>query len=136
MEFITHNFIWIALAIVSGGALIAPLLRAGGKHTINVNQAVMLINRQDAVVVDVRSSGDFASGHLPNARNIELAELEKRFAELGKNRKRPVIVVCQSGMRGASAGDRLRKSGFEEVFNLDGGIGAWSAAGQPLVREA
>lgn len=133
MEFITQNLVWIALAVVSAALLIAPLMRAGGKDNITVTQAVMLINREDAQVIDVRAAAEFAKGHFPSARNIELGELDKHIDELGKLRKRPLIIVCQSGMRGASAGEKLRKAGFEKVYNLEGGIAAWSQAGQPLV---
>lgn len=136
MEFITQNIVWLAIAVVSGGMLLAPMLRGGSKNGVTTNQAVLLINRQDAVVVDVRSAEEFAGGHLPDARNIPPAEFDKRLDEIGKNRKRPVILVCQSGMRSATAIDQLQKAGFEQVFSLDGGIAAWSQAGQPLVRGA
>lgn len=137
MEFVQQNLFWIVLALVSGGMLVFPLFRGGsGANAVSPTQAVMLINRQDAAVIDVRESGEFEAGHLPNARHIPLTELEKRAAELTKLKKKPVILVCQTGARSGKAIDTLRKLGFEQVLNLAGGVMAWSQANQPLVKGA
>lgn len=135
MEFLlqNHNYVWLALAIVSGAMLLIPMLR-GNADGVSPQQAVLLVNRENAVIVDVREEAEFAAGHLPAARNIPLKEIEARSSELKKFIKRPLILVCQSGNRSRNALEVLRKAGFERVVNLDGGFAAWSQAGQPVSR--
>jgi rhodanese-related sulfurtransferase len=94
--------------------------------------ATRLINDTNAIVLDVRASGEFESGHLPNARNIPLDDLERRAGDLPAGR--PVIVCCATGARSAKAAASLRKAGRQDVFNLDGGLNAWRQAGLPVVK--
>ncbi len=133
MEFIQQNWYWAALAAVSGSLLVVTSLKGG--RGISPAQATMLINREDAIVVDVRESAEYSSGHLLNARHIPLGELEKRLGELDKFKDKPVILNCQSGSRSASACGVLRKAGFNHVHNLEGGIAAWEQAGMPISRK-
>lgn len=136
MQFVADNLIWITVAFVSGGMLLWPLIRGKtGGPAVSPMQATQLINREDAIVVDVRDQQEYAKGHIPNARHIPLAQFDKRIDELEKFKKRPVIVNCQSGNRSYSACAALRKSGFEKVFNLDGGASAWEQAGLPLTTK-
>ena len=128
-----YNYFWLGLAIISGAMLLVPMLR-GNSDAVSPQQAVLLVNRENAVIVDVREKTEFAAGHLPAARNIPLKEIEARSSELKKFMKRPLIVVCQSGNRSRNALDALRKAGFERVVNLDGGFAAWLQAGQPISR--
>ena len=132
MEFIQQNWYWAALAAVSGTLLVVTSLKGG--RGISPTQATMLINREDAIVVDVRESAEYSAGHLLNARHIPLGELEKRLGELDKFKDKPVILNCQSGSRSASACGVLRKAGFNNVHNLEGGIAAWEQAGMPISR--
>lgn len=132
MEFIQQNWYWAALAAVSGTLLVVTSVR--GSRGISPAQATQLINRSDAVVIDVRDAGEYAAGHLLNAQHIPLAELDKRLGELDKLKDKPVILNCQTGGRSASACDILRKAGFTQVHNLEGGIAAWEQAGMPISR--
>lgn len=132
MEFIQHNWYWAALAAVSGTLLIVTSLRGG--RGISPAQATQLINRDDAVIIDVRDAAEYAAGHLLNAQHIPLGELEKRVGELEKLKDKPVILNCQSGSRSTSGCDILRKAGFTQVHNLEGGIAAWEQAGMPISR--
>ena len=83
MEFIQHdwNWAWATLAAVSGTLLLVTSLRGGGRG-VSPAQATQLINREDAIVVDVRESGEYAAGHIPDARHIPLGDLAKRAGEL------------------------------------------------------
>jgi len=128
-----YNYFWLFLAVISGAMLFVPLIR-GNPDAVSPQQAVLLVNRENAVIVDVREQTEFAAGHLPAARNIPLKEIEARSSELKKFIKRPLIVVCQSGNRSRNALGALRKAGFERVVNLDGGFAAWLQAGQPVSR--
>jgi rhodanese-related sulfurtransferase len=134
MEFVHQNIMWVIAAAVSGGMLLASFLRAGGKG-ISVTEATLLINREDAVVVDVRETSEWSTGHIPNARHIALGQFKQRVGELDKAKSKPVIVCCATGNRSSSACGALKKAGFERVFNLNGGIRAWSDAGLPVTMK-
>lgn len=133
MEFIKANLVWVIMALVSGGMLLWPLIRnrAGGP-SLTPLQATLMINREDALVLDVREPAEWSKGHIPNARHIPLGQIEKRLAELDKFKNRPIIVSCASGNRSSSVCSTLRKAGFEKVYNLAGGLPAWEQAGQPV----
>lgn len=135
MDFIAENIMWVMLAFISGGMLIIPMLRGGGAGNVSVTEATLLLNRQDAVVLDVRETGEWDAGHITGARHIALAQLDKRLSELEKFKERPVIVCCASGNRSSSACGSLRRAGFQKVFNLAGGLGAWRDAGLPVTTK-
>jgi rhodanese-related sulfurtransferase len=123
-------------AVVSGGMLVWPLInrliRPGNEDS--PLEAVQLINRRDAVVIDVRDAAEYAAGHITNARHIPEAQVAERLKELEKIKARPLIVTCRAGGRAASAAAVLRKHGFGEVFALRGGIAAWQQASMPLEK--
>ena len=124
-------------AVVTGGMLMWPLvsrLLGGSASQVGPTEAVQLINRRDALVLDVRDKADFAAGHIPNARNIPLPELGGRLREIEKFKARPIVVNCQSGTRSAAVCSMLRKNGFGEVFSLRGGIGGWVEASLPVEK--
>jgi rhodanese-related sulfurtransferase len=86
-------------------------------------------------MVDVREPAEFNAGHAPNAKNIPLAQLDKRIGELDKFKSRPLVVVCQTGGKSHAATAALRKAGFAEVVVLAGGIGAWQQASMPVEKK-
>ena len=98
--------------------------------------ATQLINRQNAVMLDLRESKEYAEGHVPNALHIPLSQLASRGGELGKLTGRPLIAYCDRGNRSRSAGSALSKLGFAEVYTLRGGVRAWTEAGLPLAKGA
>jgi rhodanese-related sulfurtransferase len=135
MEFITKNIFLIAIALVSGGMLIWPLLRRGaGGPWVTTLEATQLINRSDALVVDLRGAEDYAKGHILGAKAIPLADLERRAAELDKHKAKPLILYCDAGNRSGGAVATLRAKGFASVHNLAGGYAAWQQAGLPVEK--
>lgn len=130
------NMLLLGLAVVSGGLLIFPLFSRGMRTSTEVGptDAVMLINRKDAVVIDVRDDTEFAGGHITNARHVPEKQLDERIKELEKFKAKPVIVSCGNGRRSAGVADSLRKQGFADVVALRGGISAWVQAGMPLEK--
>jgi rhodanese-related sulfurtransferase len=130
------NMVLLGLAVVSGGMLLFPLFSRGMRTATEIGpaDAVMLINRKDAVVLDVRGEGEFSGGHITNARHIPEKQLESRMKELEKFKTKPVIVSCGSGRRASAVAASLRKQGFADVVALRGGIGAWVQAGMPLEK--
>ncbi len=136
MEFIVKNWALVMIAAVSGGMLLWPLLRKGsGGPWVNTLQATQLMNREDALVIDLRPAEEFAKGHILGAKNLPLAELERRAGELDKHKAKPVILHCADGNRAANGVALLRKSGFASVVNLSGGYAAWQQAGLPVEKK-
>src|SRR5579859_4601768 len=114
--------------------LIWPLLRrTTGGPWVSTAQATHLINREDALLVDVREPGEFGAGHILGARNVPLARIDGS-GDLAKRKDKPVIVYCEGGERAAKAAAALRKLGFSRVVNLNGGLPAWQQAGLPIQK--
>lgn len=133
MEFVTQNIWLILLAAVSGFMLLSGGLmgRLAGVKQIGPQEAVMLFNHEDALVLDVREPSEWADGHIAHARHIPLSKLKDKLSELEKHKGKPIIAVCRSGNRSAHACGTLKKAGFENLHNLAGGMQAWESAGLP-----
>jgi rhodanese-related sulfurtransferase len=101
---------------------------------VSALEAVQLMNRRDAVVLDVRENVEFAAGHIPNARNIPVGEFDKRARELEKLKSRPIIVTGLSGARAAKIIAALKKIGVAEVVALRGGLNGWVEASLPVEK--
>ena len=135
VEFVRNNLLLFAVAFVSGAMLLWPLVRrTTGGPWVSTTQATHLINREEALVVDVREPNEFAAGHVLGAKNLPLARLDASGADLAKRKERPVIVYCDGGERSAKALAALKKQGFTRVANLSGGIAAWQQAGLPVEK--
>lgn len=136
MEFITENILLIGLAIGSGVMLLLPSLgkKANGVPNLSSGDAVTLINRSRAVILDVRDAKEFAEGHIAEAKNIPLDVLADRLSELKKYKNKPILVNCQRGVRGAKACDILQKAEFTTVHHLKGGLNAWLSDDLPIVK--
>jgi rhodanese-related sulfurtransferase len=135
LKFVTDNIFLVAVAFVSGAMLVWPAVRrAGAGASVSTLQATLLINQQNALVLDVREAVEYEKGHMLNARNIAIGEIDARAAEIEKYKAKPVIIVCDNDNRSGRAATVLRKLGFEQVSTLSGGIGAWRQAGLPLEK--
>lgn len=102
--------------------------------SITSDQLTRLVNQENALLVDTRSPEQFQAGHIVNAVNIPTKELDQASKKLPKGKKRPVVVYCQSGRTSMKACQQLEKQGFEQIFNLKGGITAWVNDKLPLSR--
>jgi rhodanese-related sulfurtransferase len=107
--------------------------RRGGQ-AVTAQQLVDLVNRENALVLDVRDKKDFESGHIVNAVNIPYTSLESRIDELNKYKERPLVVACKMGQHSGTAGTMLRKKGFSDVRRLTGGIAEWRNQNLPVVK--
>jgi rhodanese-related sulfurtransferase len=130
------NMLLLGLALSSGGMLLWPLVSRPFRqtHEVGAIEAVQLINRRDALVLDVRDTGDFTAGHVAHARHISESQLAERMKDLDKHKSRPIVVTCKTGARAPGVVGQLRKRGFTEAFALRGGIAAWQQAGLPLEK--
>lgn len=131
-----YHLVLFATVVVSGAMLLFPLFARGMRASLEVEPtgAVMLINRKDAVVIDLRNDKEYAEGHITGARHVPENSITDRLAELERYKTKPVIVACASGRRGAAVAGQLRKQGFTEAVTLRGGIAAWRQAGMPLEK--
>ncbi len=136
MEFLVNNWYLVAMAVVSGGLLFWPMLRGGrGAGSVSPEQAVQLINRERAVLVDVSEPAEFAAGHPAGAKNVPFGSLESSGV-LPKNKALPLVLVCPSGARASRAVGIARKLGFENARSLAGGLAAWREANLPVEKSA
>ncbi len=136
LQFLQDNIWMILIALTSGAMLVWSFLgnRLRGIKEVDHIAATQLINHKNALVLDVREQSEYDSGHVLNSKLIPLGKLNERLGELEKYRDRPIIVVCRSGQRSASACAFLGKKGFAQAHNLSGGIMAWQKAGLPLEK--
>ena len=134
MKFIIDNWMLISVALVSGAMLLWPIIQGGTGGGLTAANAVQLINRERAVVVDVCQPDEFAAGHVNGAKNVPLAEFERRLPEVVKNKTVPLILVCASGMRAKRALAAAQKLGYQQAQLLAGGMKAWKDANLPIER--
>ena len=127
--------------LVAGFFAVASLLiwsyigpRFRNYKAITPFEATRLINHEDAVFLDIREQNEYGGGHVINSVHIPMSLLDKRLSELEKHRGKPIIVGCRSGSRSGQVCARLKKNGFETVYNLGGGLTAWESANLPLSK--
>ena len=128
-----HWYLFVALAVIAG--LLTYNLIVGERGSVDPLGATALINHQDAAVIDVRPAADFAQGHIINAVNIPMNGFKNQMGVLSKYKGKPIIVSCRSAAQSSTACGLLRKQGFDDVYNLKGGVMAWQAASLPLTRK-
>jgi len=106
-----------------------------GFSVLRPADATLLINRESALVVDLRPLADFDKGHIPGSKNVLMSQFDPENKQLAPAKSLPVVLVCKTGMIASGAAKRLKKAGFERIFVLDGGIGGWQQAELPLVKK-
>lgn len=134
MDFLVDNWMLVAIALLAAGALLWDIVgeRLAGMPRLTPAQTVQLINRENAAVVDLRSTEVFARGHITGAVNLPAAQLGEAAARLGKVAGRPLVLVCDGHAAAVAAGRRLRESGSQRLYLLAGGMGAWREASLPV----
>ena len=136
MSFIQTNWLLILVAVLSGAMLVWPLVqrRFSPAKDVGTLDATQLLNRENALLLDVRETQEYEGGRLPNALHIPLSQLDSRATELAKHAARPVIAYCMSGNRIRTAGNALARAGFQRIYSLQGGYRAWKDAGLPVEK--
>ena len=136
MNFLLQNWYLIAVALVSGGLLLWPLLVSGAQGSaLSPAEAVQLVNREKGVLIDVSEPEEFAKGHVVGARNIPFGQLEGHKS-LPSNKALPLVLVCPTGARAGRAAGILRKLGYEKAQAMAGGLKAWREANLPVEKAA
>lgn len=133
IEFVTNHPFLIGTFIILLSLFIRNETRRGGQ-SVSVQKLVDMVNRENALVLDVRDKKEFESGHIVDAVNIPYGSLETRLDELARHRERPIVVACRMGQHSGAAGTLLRKKGFPNVSRLTGGIAEWRNQNLPVVK--
>ena len=136
LDFAIQNwYLFALLAVIILLLAFDPSNRmVGSAKKISASQLPLLQHRQSAVVVDVRNKEEFKAGHIGESMHFPADSLESSLKKLNKYKDKPVVLVCQSGMRAGKASGILKKNDFSDLYVLDGGIAAWSKENMPLTR--
>jgi len=135
LEYLSHHPYLAGSTLIVAVIAVAyeALQRARGGYGLSNNEAIAWANK-GALMLDVRNADEFASGHMVNARHIELSQLGTSIDALKKYREKPVVVYCESGQRSAQAAKLLSAQGFTQVFNLAGGLAQWRQDHLPIAK--
>ena len=136
MLFLQSNIWMVVIAVSSGLMLIWSFVgnRVRGVKEVDNPAALQLINHKNAMVLDVRDESEFSAGHIRSAKLIPLLKLKERIGELERNRDKPIVVVCRSGNRSATACAMLGNNQFAQVYSLSGGMMAWQKSDLPIEK--
>lgn len=130
-----HPILSLALAGITLALLYTELSRFWqGFKSLKPAALTALVNREDALLIDIRAMNEFQQGHIAGSKNVLMSQFDPESKLLASAKSLPVVVVCKSGVSAAGAAKRLVKAGFEKVYVLEGGIGAWEQAGLPLLK--
>ena len=137
ITFTSNNTILVVAIVIVSLMLIYSLVgeKLRGYSSVSPSQSTQMINHDDAVIIDVRENNEYSSGHIINSIHIPLSSLKTRLDSIEKHKSQKIIVACRSGHRSSQACATLKKAGFEQVFNLSGGVMAWESASLPLIKK-
>ena len=137
VEFATNHYLLAAVFVALLVALIFSFFAGALSKLkeVNTHEATLLINKEDALVLDVRAVAEFKKGHILGAKQIKPELLNKGdFTSLEKQKATPIIVVCAMGMTAKRTASQMLKAGFEKVTVLKGGMNAWQGANLPTTK--
>ena len=132
-EFIGNHYILVSVFVFLLVAFIVNEGKRGGA-AISPNNLVNLVNRNGAVVIDIRDKKDFGNGHIAGAMNVPFSSVDSRVGELESYKEKPIVLVCKMGQHAGSIGRKLKSQGFEDVRRLSGGMAEWAANSLPVVK--
>jgi rhodanese-related sulfurtransferase len=137
VEFVTNHFILSGLFVALLAALIYTTVASqlSSLEELSTHEATLLMNKEDAYILDIRPAADFKKGHILGSKQIK-AELVTKgdFATLEKSKDKPIIIVCAMGMTSKRTASQMLKAGFEKVVTLKGGYNAWQSANLPITK--
>lgn len=132
-DFIGNNVVLVSIWMGFLFLLLWDNKRRSGA-TVSTSDAIRMINKENAVVLDIREQKDFSTGHIANAMHIPYASLATRLSELNPHKEQPIILVCKSGQTVGMAGKMLREKGFNAI-RMQGGMMEWTGQSLPVVRK-
>ena len=132
-QFASYQWHWFGLLSMLVAALVYYESRKAGPQ-VSPQQLSMLVNNENALILDVRPGKEFRTGHIVDAINIPHDQVASQLPQLEKYRGRPVVLACKMGQQAGGAAKQLRAAGFDKVYRLGGGITEWSNSQMPLVK--
>jgi rhodanese-related sulfurtransferase len=130
-----HSYLSLALVGLTIAILYTEVARLfRGYRALRPAELTGLINRENALVIDLSASNDFEKGHIAGSKSVQPSQFDPESKLLANAKSLPVVMVCRTGQGSADAAKRLKKAGFTQVYWLDGGIAAWQQADLPLVK--
>lgn len=133
IEFIGNHVLLVSAWLLTLAMLLWNESRRAGK-AVTPAIATQMINKEDAVILDIRPKKEWDTGRITGARHIPMAELDRRMDELNKYKEKPIIVVCNLGQTAGAATKKLKAAGFANVTRLSGGMTEWKGQSLPVVR--
>lgn len=132
-EFMINHFILVGIFFT---LLFAFLVNEGKRGGASITSATLinLVNKENALVLDVRDKKDYSAGHIVDAVHIPYASLDQRMSEIEAFKERPIVIVCKMGQHSGAVGSKLKAKGFEDVRRLGGGMTEWTASNLPVVK--
>ncbi len=135
LEFTTNHLILVGAFAAIVGMLVFTTIQGSGVEKVGVAEATRLINHDNGLILDVRTDAEYRGGHIIDSIHVPLPQLKDQLGALEKHKTRPIITTCRTGQRSAGACGILLKSGFEKVYNLQGGVMAWQDSNLPLTKK-
>ncbi|MBQ62664.1 MAG: sulfurtransferase [Gammaproteobacteria bacterium] len=133
-EFAGNHYILVSILLFLIVVFVINEGKQGGA-AITPTSLVTLVNREGAVIVDIRDGKEFSGGHIAGAVSMPFSSFDSRVDELESFRDKPVVIVCKMGQHAGTIGRRLKAKGYENVRRLAGGMGEWTASNLPVVKK-
>ena len=132
-DFVTNHYVVVSFFVF---LLVAFVINEGkqGGAAITPTNLVNLVNREGAMLLDIRDSKDYSSGHIAGAVSMPVSSIDARIGELESHKDKPVVLVCKMGQHASATGRKLKALGFENVRRLSGGMSEWTASSLPVVK--
>ncbi|ART80586.1 rhodanese-like domain-containing protein [Oceanisphaera avium] len=137
LDFFANNTLLVVawIGLVAAIIVMTVMTKFSKVHNIPTQEAVLLINKQDAVVVDVRNADEFRKGHISGAINVPASQLKANdLSQIQKYQQKPIILVCETGMTTTSIGRVLTKADYAQVYALRGGMSDWRTQNLPVTK--
>ena len=136
MDFSLNDYFLIFIIITSGLLLLFPRALSGGIKIINIKNAVLLMNREACMIIDVRNEEKFNMGHIPNAINMPINKLPEMIDKIRKESQKTILVYCGSGNSSVKATRLLNQNKFESVLSIEGGFSEWVKSQLPVSQKS
>lgn len=125
---------WVGVIVAL--IVVTVLIKMSPVKQLNPQELTLLVNREQGVVVDIRSEKEFRTSRILDSVHLATEKANKNdFASLEKYKAKPIIVVCTAGMTASKVANQLLKAGFSNVNLLKGGMNAWVSAGLPVAKK-
>lgn len=132
-QFVSNHYILVSAFVF---LLVAFVINEGkqGGAAITPTNLVNLVNREGAVLLDIRDPKEYSAGHIAGALSMPVSSIDARIGELESEKGKPVVLVCKMGQQASATGRKLKALGFENVRRLSGGMAEWTAGSLPVVK--